>query len=136
MRQVVIALGATTGAATLVTLGLVLFDRFVAAAIVGTATAFLWLALLVVGTVAVTSWWSASLMERGAKLALQSQESDDRRDIAMMGAVTQVARMVSTLRSGQQPALPLPGQQNGEWLPPLAEFIAEFPIESEVEHGP
>jgi Na+-transporting methylmalonyl-CoA/oxaloacetate decarboxylase gamma subunit len=119
MKQVLIGLGVLTLIATLATVGLVLFGQGVAAAIVGTMTVFFWLALLIVATVAISSWWSGQLMRQGAELALRSQESDDRRDVALLKTLSSLSR---TQR--QQPALPMP-QQQGDWLPELSEFVSE-----------
>lgn len=124
MKQVLIGVGTLTLIATLATVGLWLAGYPVAAALIGAGAFFSWLALLVVGTVAVTTLWSASLMERGAQLALRSQESDDRRDIAQMRAFALLSRtMFAVLRGQQQPMLPLPSQDTeADWLPQLAEY--------------
>jgi hypothetical protein len=115
-QPVLILLG-LTAAATLLTVGLALFGHPTAAAIVGTATFFLWLCLLVVTTAVVVSWWSASLMERGANIALTATVSDDRRDVAMINAIT---KMTGWWRESQPelPALPMPSQT--DWLEDLA----------------
>jgi len=89
----------------------------VAAAVIGTATFFLWLSLLVVTTAVVVSWWSATLMERGANIALTATVSDDRRDVAMINAIT---RMTGWWREDKPelPMLPMPSQT--DWLEDLA----------------
>lgn len=119
-KVVVLVLGGVTLLATLATIGLWLFGQHVAAAIVGTATLFGWLALFGVVIAVVVSWWSASLMERGAHIALVAQTSDDKRDVAMIGAVSKLA---SWWRESQPDrlALPLPSQQT-DWLPEVNRF--------------
>lgn len=115
MKNLISGLGTITGIATIVTVGLVAAGHPTIAAIIGAGAFFSWLALLVVSVVGVTTWWSANLMERGAELALRSQESDDRRDAALLRTLSTIARQ------RQQAALPmLP--QSGEWLPPLSEL--------------
>ena len=112
-----------TAVATLLTVGLALFGRLVAAAVIGTATFFLWLSLLVVTTAVVVSWWSAMLMERGANIALTATVSDDRRDVAMINAIT---KMTGWWKENQPelPTLPLPSQVN--WLDELDVVDAEM----------
>lgn len=75
------------------------------------------LILIIIGSVALGSWWSARLMERGAKIALIAQTSDDRRDIAQIGSLSGLLRDWTKLVKDQvqveQPQYPaLPGPQN------------------------
>jgi heme exporter protein D len=121
MRNLVIGVAGLTLVATLATVILWLVGQQIAAAVIGSCTFFLWLALLVTVVAVVVSWWSASLMQRGAELALRSQESDDRRDAIQIKAVADLAKVLMRQTQSQYPALPLPSQQ-GEWLPELAEF--------------
>jgi len=121
MKQLVITLGSLTAASTLTTLGLWAFDQRVAAAVVGSATMFLWLGLLIVGTVAITAWWTKSTMEAGAGIALKAQESDDKRDVAQIQAVGSLAKVLMRQTRPEYPALPMP-QQEADWLPALSEF--------------
>ena len=122
--QPVFVLIGLTLAATLLTIGLALFGHPTAAAIVGTATFFLWLSLLVVTTAVVVSWWSASLMERGANIALTATVSDDRRDVAMINAITKMTGWWKESQPEQLPALPMPSQVN--WLDELDVVDAEM----------
>lgn len=122
--QPVFVLIGLTLAATLLTIGLSLFGHPTAAAIVGTATFFLWLSLLVVTTAVVVSWWSASLMERGANIALTATVSDDRRDVAMINAITKMTGWWKESQPEQLPALPMPSQVN--WLDELDVVDAEM----------
>jgi hypothetical protein len=117
--QPVFVLLGLTAVATLLTIGLALFGHTTAAAIIGTATFFLWLSLLVVTTAVVVSWWSATLMERGANIALTATVSDDRRDVAMINAIT---KMTGWWRENQPElsAPPMPSQTN--WLEDLADI--------------
>lgn len=115
-HPVLVLLG-LTAVATLLTIGLALFGHKVAAAIIGTATFFLWLSLLVVTTAVVVSWWSASLMERGANIALIATVSDDKRDIAMINAVSKMTGWWRENQPEPLPALPLPSQT--DWLEDL-----------------
>lgn len=71
------------------------------------------LGLLVAG-VAIGSGWSARLMERGANIALQAQVSDDRRDTALIRAITDSGKNWIRVRDqateearSQYPALPV-----------------------------
>jgi len=117
-----------TAVATLLTIGLTLFGHPTAAAIIGTATFFLWLSLLVVTTAVVVSWWSASLMERGANIALTATVSDDRRDVAMINAITKMTGWWKENQPEQLPALPRPSQM--DWLPQLNEYDV---VDAEME---
>lgn len=117
-QPVFILLG-LTAVATLLTIGLALFGYKTAAAIIGTATFFLWLSLLVVTTAVVVSWWSATLMERGANIALTATVSDDRRDVAMINAITKMTGWWKENQPEQLPALPLPSQT--DWLDEIEE---------------
>ncbi len=70
------------------------------------------------------SGWSALLLRAGAELAIRSQESDDKRDIAQIKAATDLVKVLlrrEEQEREQQPKLPLPDQQQG-WLPKLTEF--------------
>jgi hypothetical protein len=118
-RPVFILVG-LTAVATLLTIGLALFGHKVAAAIIGTATFFLWLSLLVVTTAVVVSWWSATLMERGANIALTATVSDDRRDVAMINALTKLTGWWKESQPEQLPVLPMPSQT--DWLDALADI--------------
>jgi len=118
-QPVFVLLGLTV-VATLLTIGLALFDHPVAAAIIGTATFFLWLSLLVATTAVVVSWWSAALMERGANIALTATVSDDRRDVAMINAITKMTGWWRENQPEQLPALPMPSQT--DWLDDLADI--------------
>jgi len=124
MGQPVLVLLGITAIATLLTIGLALFGHLTAAAIVGTATFFLWLSLLVVATAVVVSWWSATLMERGANIALTATVSDDRRDVAMINAVSKMTGWWRENQPEQLPALPMPSQT--AWLDELDVVDAEM----------
>jgi hypothetical protein len=60
------------------------------------------LLVIIVATFVFASWWSARLMERGAHIALQSQISDDRRDVIQIKALTDLTQ--AALKIGQQQA--------------------------------
>lgn len=124
MKHLVITLTGLTLIATLATVGLHLANQPAWAAGVGVFTFFLWLSLLVTATAVVVSWWSASLMERGAVLALRSQESDDRRDVALIKSISNMTRALLRLNRPELPALPLSSQSS--WLPELSEIEGEF----------
>jgi len=120
-----------TAVATLVTIGLALAGHETAAAIIGTATFFLWLSIVIVTTAVVVSWWSAKLMERGAQIALVAQTSDDKRDVAMINAVSKL----SSWWKESQPdrlALPLPSQEAERWLPEVTAFDV---VDTEANDG-
>lgn len=120
------ALLVLTAVATLLSIGLALWGHETAAAIIATATFFLWLSLLVVTTAVVVSWWSARLMERGAEIALSAQVSDDKRDVAMIKGITTLTQMVARQTQSELPALPLPSKPQ-DYLPQLTEFTeADF----------
>ena len=58
------------------------------------------------------SWWSSQLMERGARIALQAQSNDDRRDMVQMRAMSGLVKEVLKVRNiavndSQYPALPI-----------------------------
>lgn len=126
-KVVVLVLGGVTLLATVATGALWLLGQHVAAAIVGTATLFAWLALFGVVVAVVVSWWSASLMERGAKIALVAETSDDKRDVAMIGAISKLASWWKESQPDQL-ALPMPQQ---DWLPHLQHFDV---VDAEVAH--
>jgi len=44
------------------------------------------------------SWWSGKLMERGAKIALQAQSSDDRRDTVQVHALAGLVKETLKIR--------------------------------------
>lgn len=132
-RNPIWVLLALTAVATLLSAGLAIYGYETAAAIIATATFFLWLSLIIVTTAVIVSWWSAKLMERGAEIALSAQVSDDKRDVAMIKGITTLTQMVARQIPNELPALPLPDQQ-GDWLPKLNEFTeAEF---EEIGDGP
>jgi len=118
----VIMLIGLTALATALTIGLALLGYETGAAIIGTATFFLWLSLIVVTTAVVVSWWSATLMERGAQIALTAQVSDDKRDIAQIRAVGDLAKILWHQTQPERLALPLPSQQADKWLPDVTGF--------------
>jgi hypothetical protein len=120
MGQPVLILLGLTAVATLLSIGLALFGYMVAAAIIGTATVFLWLSLIIVTTAVVVSWWSAVLMERGANIALTATVSDDRRDVAMINSLTKMLGWWKESQPDQLPALPM--QSQTDWLPQLNEY--------------
>lgn len=122
MKQLIITLTSLTLIAILTTLGLWLAGQPVAAAVIGAFSFFACLALLVAATAVVVSWWSATLMQRGATLSLRSQESDDRRDVAQIRAIGALATTLLRQARPEQPALPLISSPSQEWLPPLDEF--------------
>lgn len=132
MKYLVITLGTVTLIATLAAVILWELGYQVIGAVVGVTTFFLWLALLVTATATVVSWWSASLMQRGAELALRSQESDDRRDTVLIKSIADLTRTLLRHSQPELPALPLPSQQT-DWLPALSEYDV---VEGEVEREP
>jgi len=119
-----------TAVATLLTIGLALFGHTTAAAIIGTATFFLWLSIVIVTTAVVVSWWSARLMERGAQIALVAQTSDDKRDVAMIGALSKLAEWREA--RPDRLALPLPSQEAERWLPEVTAFDV---VDTEANDG-
>lgn len=149
MKRILIGLQGATLVATATVALLWIFDRPTAAAVVATGTALLWLALIVVVTVAVTSWWTARTMERGAEIALKAQHINDtwdaRKTSALAGILKEGARMGRHFGGGQgaaaalaPPALPWEAAAEGEpappeaWPPPLAEFGQPI-IEADIE---
>lgn len=128
----VIVLGGATLLATLATISLWLFGQQVAAAVVGTATLFGWLALFGAIIAVVVSWWSASLIERGAQIALVAQTSDDKRDVAMISAISKLASWWRESQPGSQRALPMPSQQADEWMPGVSHFNSADIVDAEV----
>lgn len=112
--RVILFLGVITLVVALTTIVLWALGQHVAAAIVGTATLFSFLSLGGIVLLAIGSWWSAALMERGGQLVLAAQISDDKRDgilINQVGALTRdVLRLVQGERSAPPP-LPV------DWLP-------------------
>jgi Zn-dependent protease with chaperone function len=57
------------------------------------------------------SWWSSKLMTQGAKIALQAQQSDDRRDTVQINALSGLVKEVLKVRglpaeANHYPALP------------------------------
>lgn len=131
----VVALIVLTAVATLLTIGLALYGHETAAAIIGTATFFLWLSLIVVTTAVVVSWWSATLMGRGAEIALRSQESDDRRGTAMIHGLTALTQTVMRQSQPDRMALPLPSQESGSWLPEVTNFNLDDVVDGELDDG-
>ena len=74
---------------------------------------------------AAGQWWTARTMQAGAQIALQAQNVNDAWDARKTAAFATLARAMLSL--GQQagsttPALPMPQQAGGEWLPQLSEF--------------
>jgi hypothetical protein len=138
MRYTVSGLGVLTLAATVAAVLLWAFGERVGAAIVGTATVLLWLALIVVATVAVTAWWTRQTMRDGADIALKAQQINDAwdtRKTAALGALmregAKIGRQVIIGRANP-PALPMP-DQGGDWLPDLVEFSLSDDNVIEVE---
>jgi hypothetical protein len=127
MRYIVGGLGALTLAATIATAVLWLLGSHVSAAIIGAAMTFLWLALIVVATVAVTAWWTRQTMRDGADIALKAQQINDQwdtRKTAALGALMREGARIGWQAIGGRanpPALPMP-DQGGDWLPDLVEF--------------
>lgn len=129
MKQILIILVVVNIVAIILTVGLWTSGYEVAGAVLGMGGAAGWLVLVVFGAFAAGSWWSRVLMESGANVALRAQESDDRRDTAMIAAISKLAGWWRE-NQAQQPALPMPSQQ-GEWLPVLREY--EDVVEGSVE---
>lgn len=133
MKQIAIGLGIVTAAMLISVVILAKLGYVVIAAILGTAMVFFFLAFLICSTVAVTAWWTRETMRAGAEIGLRAQESDDKRDIALISGLTNLAREL--LKRTQAPALPappLPSQQANAFLPPLDE-LADV-VEGEVNH--
>lgn len=119
----------------------VLYGLGVLIAVIVLANVSLWLTghselaiAILVGIAVLVSFvaasaWSALLLRAGAEIAVRSQESDDKRDIAQIKAATDLAKVLMQ-QEESQPALPMPQQQS--WLPELSEF-AEGEFE-EVAH--
>ena len=124
MKQLLMGLVARTLIATVATMGLWVLGKPVAAAVVGAATFFSWLALIIITTAAVVSWWSANLMQRGAELTLRSQVSDDLRDAILFKAIADLTRSLLQQSQPGFTALPLL-EQGQEWLPALNEVKYE-----------
>lgn len=133
MKQILIGLGAITLTVAAITIILIVTGHSVAGAILGTATVFFGEALLIAFIIALTAWWTRETMRAGAEIGLRAQESDDKRDIALISGLTNLAREL--LKRTQTPALPappLPSQQASAFLPPLNE-LADV-VEGEVNH--
>jgi hypothetical protein len=123
MKRVVIMLGALAVLAMLATLIVHTVDPVVGA-VIGTATVFLGLGLYTVAVVTVTAWFVKTTYKDGAEIALRAQESDDRRDVAMISAVGKMSSLWKESQQAQRPALPLPSQQ-ANWLPVFDEEVSE-----------
>lgn len=72
------------------------------------------LVALLIATFALGSWWSSKLMERGARIALQAQTSDDRRDSLQINALTGLVKETLRIRSNQNNGLSYPSLPFGE----------------------
>ena len=62
------------------------------------------------------SWWSGKLMERGARIALHAQTSDDQRDMVQMRAMSGLAKEMLRLRGEAQQETGFPSLPVGEEL--------------------
>lgn len=134
-------MGVSSGVATLVTIGLIIFELYVLAAIMGTATIALYLMAIVTATAIISSHRTVRVMKEGASIALQAQEVNDRwdtqkakvfADIFIQGAKVSAAHRPSSSSAGMTPALPplpLPSQDTS-WLPSLSATTIEAGEES------
>jgi len=134
--RILAVVGVASLVATLVTLGLIIFDLAVLAAIVGTATIALYLMAIVTTTAIISSHRTVRIMKEGASIALQAQEFNDQwdtqkakvfADIFTQGAKVSAAHRPSALPSGTTttlPPLPLPSQDTS-WVPSLSATTIE-----------
>jgi hypothetical protein len=74
------------------------------------------LVVVIFAAFGVGSWWSGKLMERGARIALQAQTSDDRRDMVQMRAMSGLAKEMLRLRGEAQKKTGFPALAAGEDL--------------------
>ena len=105
-KHPIVFVGILTLTATLVAIILWGLGHRVAGTVVGMTTILLWLLLIIVTTAAGVSWWSASLMERGANIALNAQISDDRRDVQLLKTTSD---MMKTWQQAQSVSIPQSG---------------------------
>lgn len=117
--------GGTIGV-TLISIVLWAFGQKVVATALATFAAFAWLGSIILTTAIVASWWSATLMERGAKLVEAAIVQDDRSDGIMMqqigNLVSQILRLMQTQAEGT--TAPLPSQQLEDWMPGVRRLTA------------
>lgn len=90
LRYLTVAVAVLLG----VTIGLWLFGQKELAIGIGAFTAFAFQLLWTVAAFALGAWWSFVQYQAGAEIAIRSQESDDQRDIAMMGALSKIIDVV------------------------------------------
>lgn len=88
----------------------------------------------------LSSWWTARLIERGAKISQQAQQINDAWDTRKTTSLVQLLREGLRLGRPQNirpdlPSLPLPSQEAG-WLPGLTSFNTTFTsLDDELETG-
>ncbi len=73
------------------------------------ATISLLIICVILGAYAMGAWTSASLMDRGADIALRAQESDDRRDGNLLTMVSKI--YPQGIRDGRQQAATIEAPQ-------------------------
>ena len=94
----------------LVSLAVTLLWVAVGGVILTIAVGVLVLVIALLGAFGLGSWWSSRLLEQGARIALEAQLSDDRRDTIQVKALTGLMRDTLKARNGspqtaQYPAL-------------------------------
>lgn len=108
----------------LLSLILWMFKQETAATFIGTATLFVFLALVAAILISATSWWTRETMRAGAQIALDAQRINDEWDTKKTSAFADVVKMTLSLakesKSISEPTLPLITQEN--WLPQLTEW--------------
>jgi len=97
----------------------------VAAAVTGTMTLGIILAVTHVSAFAVGAWYTKGAMTMGADVALRAQETNDRWDerktVAFGQLMREGARIGRQVAGGQPNVMPLPLPSQGlDWLPPVS----------------
>lgn len=91
------------------------------------ALAVLLILAVLITLFALGSWWSAKLFAHGAKIALEAQTSDDRRDQTQIKALSKLA--TDMLKAGQQqtahPQYPRISPPGGDVIDGQQRFIVD-----------
>lgn len=124
-KQTVIAVVWVTIVLTIVLLGLWLSAHKIAAAIVVTAIAALFILLTHVGAFAAGIWWGRESVRMGADIAIRAQNFNDQWDTRKTTALANMATaMIKLGHSTAKEASPLPPLlEIGEHFPPLEECV-------------
>jgi hypothetical protein len=137
VKGILIGLGAFFLVVFVPTLVFLVLGQDVAAAVTGTVTVGVLLAISHVGAFAAGMWYTRAAMHMGAEIAIRAQETNDRwdeRKTKVFGDLVREGARIGRAGAPQADVLPLPlPSQDVSWLPAPIEFGQSVPAPLDEE---